>query len=67
MKRDVVWQKSSYSGGGDGANCVEVAGVERAIALRESDEPREVVVVGRAAFDALRHVLASGRFDEHCS
>lgn len=33
------WQKSSFSGGGDGNECVEVAAVDGAIRLRESDAP----------------------------
>lgn len=33
------WRKSSYSGGGNDDNCVEVANVPAAIAIRDSKEP----------------------------
>ncbi|WP_327355608.1 DUF397 domain-containing protein [Streptomyces sp. NBC_01304] len=33
------WQKSSFSGGGEGNTCVELANLDRAIHLRESDSP----------------------------
>ncbi|MBP5875641.1 DUF397 domain-containing protein [Streptomyces scabiei] len=34
---DVTWVKSSYSNGGN--NCVEVAGLEDAVAVRDSKNP----------------------------
>ncbi|MER5847137.1 DUF397 domain-containing protein [Streptomyces sp. NPDC002012] len=39
MTKDIVWQKSSFSGGGDSSNCVELASHNGLIWLRESDEP----------------------------
>ncbi|WP_155054026.1 DUF397 domain-containing protein [Streptomyces blattellae] len=33
------WQKSSFSQGGDGNTCVEVAATPTALQLRESDTP----------------------------
>ncbi|MEW2566544.1 DUF397 domain-containing protein [Streptomyces sp. NPDC047070] len=33
------WQKSSFSGGADGNNCVELSAAQHAIHLRESDTP----------------------------
>ncbi|MFD7405536.1 DUF397 domain-containing protein [Streptomyces sp. NPDC059866] len=33
------WQKSSYSGSGDGNNCVEVATLPTHIAIRDSKNP----------------------------
>ncbi|MGW7611296.1 DUF397 domain-containing protein [Streptomyces sp. NPDC054766] len=33
------WQKSSFSGSGDGNNCIELAATPRTIHLRESDAP----------------------------
>ncbi|MGW1542411.1 DUF397 domain-containing protein [Streptomyces sp. NPDC002309] len=33
------WLKSSYSGGGDGNNCVEVAALPTLIAVRDSKHP----------------------------
>ncbi|NGO72031.1 DUF397 domain-containing protein [Streptomyces boncukensis] len=35
----MTWQKSSFSGGGDGNNCVEVAATGTGLLLREGDEP----------------------------
>ncbi|EST31872.1 DUF397 domain-containing protein [Streptomyces roseochromogenus] len=33
------WRKSSYSGGNDGANCVEIAARPTHIAIRDSKDP----------------------------
>ncbi|MGW1283846.1 DUF397 domain-containing protein [Streptomyces sp. NPDC001118] len=33
------WRKSSYSGGNDGANCVEIAPRPTHIAVRDSKDP----------------------------
>ncbi|MEU4653010.1 DUF397 domain-containing protein [Streptomyces sp. NPDC023723] len=33
------WRKSSYSGGGDGNNCIEIATTPTHIALRDSKNP----------------------------
>ncbi|WP_169400774.1 DUF397 domain-containing protein [Streptomyces hokutonensis] len=49
----IQWQKSSFSNGNDGANCVEVAASEGELLLRESDDPACVLPVtadGLAAF-----------------
>ncbi|MFI5687703.1 DUF397 domain-containing protein [Streptomyces sp. NPDC051636] len=37
------WQKSSYSGGGEGNACLELAATPAALYLRESDEPATVL------------------------
>lgn len=34
-----LWQKSSFSSGGDSSDCVELAAVDGSIRLRESDTP----------------------------
>jgi hypothetical protein len=51
------WQKSTFSGGGDGANCLEVAvGRPHGLVLRESDEPGNMLTASPLAFAALiRH------------
>lgn len=33
------WQKSSYSGGGDGNTCVEIAHLDTHISVRDSKDP----------------------------
>jgi len=33
------WRKSSYSGGGDGNNCVEIAARPTRISIRDSKDP----------------------------
>ncbi|MFD4758453.1 DUF397 domain-containing protein [Streptomyces sp. NPDC058439] len=39
------WQKSSFSGGGDGNDCVELASAGDRIRLREGDDPGTELVV----------------------
>ncbi|MGW5864599.1 DUF397 domain-containing protein [Streptomyces sp. NPDC055239] len=43
MTSAIEWQKSSFSGGGDGPNCVEVRAVNGTAHLRESDAPAQVL------------------------
>ncbi|MCX5050288.1 DUF397 domain-containing protein [Streptomyces sp. NBC_00201] len=38
------WQKSSYSGGGDGNACVEIANLHTRIAIRDSKAPSQGVL-----------------------
>ncbi|GGW54264.1 MULTISPECIES: DUF397 domain-containing protein [Streptomyces] len=37
------WQKSSFSGGADGNNCLELASTPTTLHLRESDTPAAVL------------------------
>lgn len=37
--KTLVWRKSSRSNGNGGANCVEVADLERGVAVRDSKDP----------------------------
>ncbi|MFF4038623.1 DUF397 domain-containing protein [Streptomyces sp. NPDC001816] len=39
MAQTVRWQKSSYSGGGDGNTCVEIADLDTHISIRDSKVP----------------------------
>jgi hypothetical protein len=39
MTESIRWQKSSFSGSGDGNACVELAATPTTIHLRESDIP----------------------------
>ncbi|GGX85544.1 DUF397 domain-containing protein [Streptomyces hiroshimensis] len=57
----ITWQKSTYSGTGDGGNdCVEVAAAGEAIALRESDTPATVVRATPRALGTLIRTLKAG-------
>jgi hypothetical protein len=56
----LAWQKSSFSGGGDGAECVEVAGAEGKAAIREGDAPGRVLQTERGLLAALIRRLKSG-------
>ncbi|MFE0801422.1 DUF397 domain-containing protein [Streptomyces sp. NPDC058812] len=48
------WQKSSYSGGGDGNTCVEVAPLRTRVAIRDSKDPSKgMVTVPAGSFTAL--------------
>ncbi|MFJ3498180.1 DUF397 domain-containing protein [Streptomyces sp. NPDC086091] len=53
-----AWQKSSYSGEGDGNNCLEVKAGSRGVHLRESDTPATVLTAAPAA---LAHLLEALR------
>ncbi|MGW6014164.1 DUF397 domain-containing protein [Streptomyces sp. NPDC055210] len=39
MNQALRWQKSTFSGGGDGNTCVEIATSPGTLHLRESDTP----------------------------
>ncbi|WP_073945861.1 DUF397 domain-containing protein [Streptomyces kebangsaanensis] len=39
MTTPIIWRKSSYSGGGDGNNCVEIASHPFRVAIRDSKAP----------------------------
>jgi hypothetical protein len=54
----IQWQKSSFSNGNDGANCVEVAAVsEGGLLLRESDDPARILPVTSSGLAGLlRHL-----------
>ncbi|MFD8272343.1 DUF397 domain-containing protein [Streptomyces flaveolus] len=47
------WRKSSYSGGGDGNNCVEVATRATHVAVRDSKAPARATLAFPAAAFAL--------------
>ena len=57
------WRKSSFSAGG-GSNCVEVAVLPRAVAIRDSKDPHGPVRLLRpAAFRDLITRIKRGDFD----
>ncbi|NEA61528.1 DUF397 domain-containing protein [Streptomyces sp. SID12488] len=41
MTSPLLWQKSSFSEGGDGNTCVEIADVRTRIAIRDSKDPAQ--------------------------
>ena len=52
------WQKSSYSGGADGNNCVEIAPLLTQVAIRDSKAPADATLAFRfGAFAAFVEVL----------
>ncbi|MEU0074767.1 DUF397 domain-containing protein [Streptomyces sp. NPDC006332] len=62
MTTPTVWRKSSYSGGGDGNNCVEIANLRTHIAIRDSKAPtRKPLSVPAAAFATIIDALKADR------
>ncbi|MER6280917.1 DUF397 domain-containing protein [Streptomyces sp900105245] len=54
------WKKSSYSGGGDGNTCVEIADLHTHIAVRDSKAPaRATLTFPTSAFAPFLHALKS--------
>ncbi|MEW1828472.1 DUF397 domain-containing protein [Streptomyces sp. NPDC088196] len=53
----IQWQKSSFSSGSDGANCVEVALSEGELLLREGDDPGRTLCVVCTGLAGLLHHL----------
>ncbi|GGQ07523.1 DUF397 domain-containing protein [Streptomyces mutabilis] len=54
MTVPIDWQKSSYSEGGDGNTCVEIAPLATRVAIRDSKDPSQgTVTVPVEAFTAL--------------
>ncbi|MFF8191614.1 DUF397 domain-containing protein [Streptomyces bobili] len=47
------WQKSSFSGGGDGSNCLELASTPTTLHLRESDTPSTILTTTPTPFTHL--------------
>ncbi|MFC5954189.1 DUF397 domain-containing protein [Streptomyces pratens] len=48
------WRKSSFSGGGDGNTCVEIAPLHTRVAIRDSKDPLQgTVTVPVDSFTAL--------------
>ncbi|MFI5793425.1 DUF397 domain-containing protein [Streptomyces sp. NPDC051677] len=47
------WQKSSFSGGGDGNNCLELAATPTTLHLRESEDPTTVLTTTASPLSGL--------------
>ncbi|MFI0967438.1 DUF397 domain-containing protein [Streptomyces sp. NPDC021080] len=54
------WQKSSYSGPGDGDSCVELASTPAVLHLRESDAPETVLTTTPAPVGHLLRAIRTG-------
>lgn len=58
-----VWYKSSRSGG-NGGNCVEVANLDEAVAVRDSKNPDNgVLVFAKSDWTAFVSAVRSGEYD----
>ncbi|MET7350238.1 DUF397 domain-containing protein [Streptomyces mirabilis] len=49
----IQWQKSTFSSGSDGSNCVELAHHNGTLLLRESDGPDRILPVSAGGLAAL--------------
>ncbi len=58
-----TWQKSSFSGNGDGTECLELATVDGLIRIRESEDPDVVVTTTPAKLRAFILGVKAGEFD----
>ncbi|MFF9816947.1 DUF397 domain-containing protein [Streptomyces sp. NPDC014006] len=57
------WRKSSYSGGGDGNACVEVAPRRTRVAIRDSKTPAgAILTVPAGAFSTFVDALKNGPY-----
>ncbi|MEU1182608.1 DUF397 domain-containing protein [Streptomyces sp. NPDC005820] len=54
------WQKSSYSGGSDGNNCLELASTPTTLHLRESDHPATTLTTTRTPLANLLEGIRTG-------
>ncbi|MGW6021477.1 DUF397 domain-containing protein [Streptomyces sp. NPDC055099] len=68
MATTTTWQKSSFSGGGDGANCVELCAQPQqgTVKLRESDAPyTELSTTPQGLAHLIRHVKSKAPGHPH--
>jgi hypothetical protein len=60
MTAPIQWQKSSFSGGGEGNDCVEIAELRSHIAVRDSKAPnRATLTFATSPFAAFLEALKS--------
>ncbi|KOG90178.1 DUF397 domain-containing protein [Streptomyces varsoviensis] len=62
MAEHTHWQKTSFSGGGDGANCLQLAAAHGVVWLRESEAPGVMVTATANALRALLRSVKTGEF-----
>ncbi|MEV8405660.1 DUF397 domain-containing protein [Streptomyces niveus] len=63
MTDHIIWQKSSFSGGDDNQNCVELAHTDGQILMRESDVPDTIVTTSPEKLRAFLLGVKAGEFD----
>ncbi|MFF9777738.1 DUF397 domain-containing protein [Streptomyces sp. NPDC013978] len=63
MTTPLHWQKSTFSGGIGGDDCVELAPTPTSIRLRESDHPTAVLTTTPTPLHALLTTLKAGTLD----
>ncbi|MEV0413970.1 DUF397 domain-containing protein [Streptomyces sp. NPDC050448] len=63
MTDRINWQKSSFSGADNNQSCVELAPVDGAIKMRESDDPDVVVTTSVDKLRAFILGVKAGEFD----
>ncbi|MEU1085262.1 DUF397 domain-containing protein [Streptomyces sp. NPDC005576] len=63
MTDPIKWQKSSFSGADDNQDCIELAPVDGAIRVRESDDPEVVIATSVAKLRAFILGVKAGEFD----
>lgn len=63
MTDAINWQKSSFSGADNNQSCIELAPVDGAIRMRESDDPDVVVTPSVAKLRAFVLGVKAGEFD----
>lgn len=66
MTTAAQWQKSSFSGGGEGNDCIELASTPTIIHLRESDTPNTAVTTTLTPLTHLLHGIKAGRLRSDC-
>jgi len=59
------WQKSSFSGGGEGNDCVELAATHTTIHLRESDTPATALTTTPTPLAQLLQAIRTGTLLPH--
>ncbi|MDX3845087.1 DUF397 domain-containing protein [Streptomyces europaeiscabiei] len=57
-----TWRKSTFSDGGEGDTCVELAATPDDLHLRESDAPTTVIATTPTPVAHLLHAITTGRF-----
>ena len=60
MTHALHWQKSTFSGGGEGNTCVELAATSTTLHLRESETPDTELITTRVPLAHLIRGMKSG-------